>query len=171
LESGEPSLDASFPELAKRPYYETNRLPGQLGAEWGDEIAAYYDALLRLGRTLVEALARSLGGSLSARIACFERPSSLSTLRFNHYSSKAGPAATDAHDGAALGCEAHVDSGLLTLLYQDGQGGLQVQGPEGSWVDVPPDPNSLVVNTGLAFETLSNGRFRATRHRVLHSGG
>ena len=44
-----------------------------------------------------------------------------------------------------------------------------MQDREGSWVDVPPDPNSLVVNTGLAFETLSNGRFRATRHRVLHS--
>ena len=35
------------------------------------------------------------------------------------------------------------------------------------WYNVPFNKNALVVNTGLALEYLSNGKFKATNHRVL----
>jgi isopenicillin N synthase-like dioxygenase len=64
------------------------------------------------------------------------------------------------------GVGAHKDSGLLTLLLQDAQGGLQVE-VDGAWVDVPPRPGTLVVNIGELLELTSDGYLRATLHRVV----
>lgn len=58
------------------------------------------------------------------------------------------------------------DSGFVTLLWQDGTGGLQAEAPEG-WIDVPPAADGLVVNFGQMLSDWSVGRIRATRHRVL----
>ena len=56
----------------------------------------------------------------------------------------------------------------MTILYQDKKGGLQVQNRNNlQWYNVPYDPNSLVVNTGLALQILTNDYFKATNHRVL----
>jgi isopenicillin N synthase-like dioxygenase len=64
------------------------------------------------------------------------------------------------------GVGAHKDSGLLSLLLQDDQGGLQVQTAEG-WVDVAPRIGTLVVNIGEILELASDGYLRATLHRVV----
>jgi isopenicillin N synthase-like dioxygenase len=64
------------------------------------------------------------------------------------------------------GVGAHKDAGLLTLLLQDEQGGLQVETQRG-WVDVAPRAGSLVVNIGELLELASDGYLRATLHRVL----
>ena len=110
----------------------------------------------------------------------------MSTLRFNYYSNQKIPIEISKQDlkgkwhdvvvtieiskqdGVALGCESHVDSGVFTLLYQDKKGGLQVQNKTNKrWYDVPFNKNALIVNTGLALEYLSKGKFKATNHRVL----
>jgi isopenicillin N synthase-like dioxygenase len=64
------------------------------------------------------------------------------------------------------GVGAHKDAGLLTLLLQDEQAGLQVDTERG-WVDVVPRPGSLVVNIGELLELASDGYLRATLHRVI----
>jgi isopenicillin N synthase-like dioxygenase len=64
------------------------------------------------------------------------------------------------------GVGAHKDSGLLTLLLQDEQGGLQVE-VDGAWIDVPPRPDTLVVNIGELLELASDGYLRATLDRVM----
>lgn len=74
------------------------------------------------------------------------------------------PGRNAAEGGQGVG--AHKDAGLLTLLLQDEQAGLQVQTGQG-WVDVPPRPGSLVINIGELLELASDGYLRATLHRVL----
>jgi isopenicillin N synthase-like dioxygenase len=64
----------------------------------------------------------------------------------------------------------HVDSGFVTLLAQDGVEGLQARAHDGSWLDVPPLPDSLAVNFGKVLERWTGGRIRATEHRVLAPG-
>jgi isopenicillin N synthase-like dioxygenase len=64
------------------------------------------------------------------------------------------------------GVGAHKDSGLLSLIYQDGQGGLQVEGATG-WIDAAPRPDAFVVNIGELLELASDGFLRATVHRVV----
>jgi isopenicillin N synthase-like dioxygenase len=57
---------------------------------------------------------------------------------------------------------------VFTVLYQDKKGGLQVQNRKNKkWFDVPFNKKALIVNTGLALEYLSEGKFKATNHRVL----
>ncbi|OEL22999.1 1-aminocyclopropane-1-carboxylate oxidase [Dichanthelium oligosanthes] len=51
------------------------------------------------------------------------------------------------------GLRAHTDAGGLILLFQDDRfGGLQVQLPDGRWVDVQPLENAIVINTGDQIE-------------------
>ena len=98
----------------------------------------------------------------------FSRLKTLSTLRFNYYPNQPKPVEISKQDGVALGCETHVDSGIFTILYQDKKGGLQVQNRKNKkWYNIPFNKNALVVNTGLALEHLSKGKFKATNHRVL----
>ena len=58
--------------------------------------------------------------------------------------------------------------GFLTVLKQDDSGGLQVKSAadESSWLDVPPVPNTFVVNLGDCLERCTGGLLRATQHRV-----
>lgn len=71
-----------------------------------------------------------------------------------------------AADESDQGVGAHKDSGFLTILLQDEEAGLQVEGEQG-WIDAPPVPGTFVVNIGEILEMASNGYLRATVHRVL----
>ncbi|KAB5516031.1 hypothetical protein DKX38_026679 [Salix brachista] len=66
----------------------------------------------------------------------------------------------------AMGIPPHSDHGLLTLLIQNGIGGLQIQ-HKGKWVNVGTHPNSFLVNTGDHLEILSNGRYKSVLHRAM----
>ena len=77
------------------------------------------------------------------------------------------PAAGEVPEGQ-FGASAHTDYGTLTVLLADTtQRGLQVQGPEGEWLDATPIPGSLVVNLGDAMARWTNDRWRSTMHRVV----
>lgn len=78
---------------------------------------------------------------------------------------------SDIHAGRARRCNAHTDSGQLTLLFQDGVGGLEVcdrsnQNRQAPFVPVPPIPGTVIVQLGDMLEKQSNGRWRSALHRV-----
>lgn len=62
---------------------------------------------------------------------------------------------------------AHSDYGSITLLFQDGAGGLQVQSPGGQFVDATPLDNTCVVNAGDLLARWSNDTIKSTIHRVV----
>ena len=122
----------------------------------------------RLATALLRTLVAALGGRPETVAFAFARPASLSTLRFNFYPEREQPVALGKDDRAALSCEAHVDSGLLTLLHQDDCGGLQVKGNDGRWQGLAPGAGAFVVNIGLALQRMTGRALVATQHRVLY---
>lgn len=68
--------------------------------------------------------------------------------------------------GDDQGVGAHKDGELLSLILQDGVGGLQVQTAAGDWIEAAPSPGSYVVNIGEQLELASDGYLKAAVHRV-----
>ncbi len=148
-------------------------LPG-----WRAAVAQYYRAMERVAGALMQAIARGLGLEERFFDLAFER--GLSTLRLIRY-----PVRTDLDQAAEANAELwiehqgkrfyvtgtpHEDTGFLTLLVQDGVAGLQAQHRSFEWLDVPPAEGLLAVNFGKILERLSDGRIKATRHRVIGFG-
>ena len=132
------------------------------------DLSNYFDDIFSLSEILFKGIIKLYKKDNSISNIAFSRIKTLSTLRFNYYPNQVKPVEISKQDGVALGCETHVDSGVFTILYQDKKGGLQVQNRKNKkWYDVPFNKNALIVNTGLALEYLSKGKFKATNHRVL----
>ena len=131
-------------------------------------LSNYYDSIFSLSEILFKGIIKLYKKDIKISNKAFSRIKTLSTLRFNYYPHQNKPVEISKQDGVALGCETHVDSGVFTVLYQDKKGGLQVQNRKNKkWYDVAFNKNALIVNTGLALEYLSKGKFKATNHRVL----
>lgn len=70
-----------------------------------------------------------------------------------------------------FGVAPHTDFGVLTVLCQDDNGGLQVQDINGDWIHAPPIPDTLVVNVGDLLSRWTDGAYKSTPHRVVNSSG
>ncbi|KAK8664049.1 hypothetical protein V6N13_083852 [Hibiscus sabdariffa] len=70
-----------------------------------------------------------------------------------------------------LGVLDHADQNMVTLLYQVGVDGLQIQKKsDGEWIDVKPSPNSFPVMIGESLCVWLNGGLSPTCHRVMMKG-
>jgi len=142
------------------PLHGANLWPAEV-PELRPAVEDFMSAATRAGHALMEGVALALGleADYFARIYTAE-PTIL--FRIFHY---------PAHRGAdSWGVGEHSDYGLLTLLAQDAQGGLQVKTPRG-WIDAPPVPGTLVCNIGDMLDRLTGGWFRSTPHRVRNVSG
>ncbi|KAF5463755.1 hypothetical protein F2P56_013896 [Juglans regia] len=68
-----------------------------------------------------------------------------------------------------IGCGAHTDYGLLTLVNQDDEiTALQVRNLSGEWISAPPIPGTFVCNIGDMLKIYSNGLYDSTLHQVIN---
>ena len=168
LDIGDPMITNIFVKKNKRKKIEKLNLSKSLNKNSIGIINKYYGEIFNLSELLFKTIIAISKKNHELSKSAFKRIKTLSTLRFNYYPKQEKPIEISKEDGVALGCETHVDSGIFTVLYQDRKGGLQVQNRKTKkWYDVPFNKNALVVNTGLALEYLTNGKYKATNHRVL----
>lgn len=154
-----PPASDSVADEAWRRLQGPNQWPAELPA-LRPSLLQWQDRLTAVGLRLLRALALALEQPEARLSAAFE-DAPVQHLKIIRYPGRSV-------DESDQGVGPHKDSGCLTLLLQDRQGGLQVQSPEdGSWLDVPPLPGTLVVNLGEVLELLSGGFLRATLHRVI----
>ncbi len=140
------------------PLHGANLFPAQVPGLRAS-VLEWIAALTRLGHALTEALSLSLGRDGSWIAERFTTDPIL-LLRIFHY-----PARRPGDPAAAWAVGEHTDYGFLTLLAQDGTGGLEVRSG-GTWIDVPPLADAFVCNLGDMLDRLTGGIYRSTPHRV-----
>ncbi len=151
--------------LAGYQTYGHNQWPAEV-PEAPAVCEAYIQTMLALSRQLMQLLALSLDLAEDYFDDTSESP--MLTLRMVRY-----PPHPEGADERTFGAGAHTDWGALTILAQDGHGGLEVQMPAGDWVAATPIKDCFVVNLGDMIPRWTNGRYHSNPHRVrnLHSGG
>jgi isopenicillin N synthase-like dioxygenase len=159
-------LPAEDPRVqAGWPLHGANLWPAQVPA-LRPAVTAYMTAARRAAEALLRGIAVSL--DLPADYFALTYTANPTELfRIFHYPASASGSAQAA---APWGVGEHSDYGLLTLLAQDGSGGLQVKSP-GGWIDAPPLPGTLVCNIGDMLDRLTGGWYRSTPHRVRNDAG
>ena len=146
--------------------YPTGRYP----AEVSDAARKYYDDGAKLAAELLQWVEDHSPADVKARysmpLSDMITDSDLTLLRVLHYPPLRGDEEPDAVRAAA-----HGDINLLTLLPAATQAGLQVQGKDDAWHDVPCDFGMLIVNIGDMLDEASAGYYPSTIHRVLNPTG
>lgn len=166
-EVSEPNQSASFmmmreagpddPDVAAGRYLAgANQWPDL--ADFRETLETYDAAMSSLGRRVIGHFLEGLGDP-PLPAGALDPPTTW--LRLLHYPAQLGRT-------GVYGSAPHVDFGAITLLAQDDVGGLQVQDADGGWIDVEPMPGAFVLNTGSVMRRWSNGRFKATPHRVMN---
>jgi len=165
LTSGRPDLKEGLyfgtESPAGRPLHGPNLFPAQVPA-LRPAVHSYLRELTRVAQSVLGGVALSLGldeDYFASRYTA--NPTIL--FRIFHYP----PSPPDTDD---WGVGEHTDYGLLTLLLQDANGGLQVRTPSG-WIDAPPIPGTFVCNIGDMLDRMTGGWYRSTPHRVRNVSG
>ena len=189
--NGNPDFKESFDYGLEHPLADAvapysqlhgaNLMPpaSEVGHNWESVVDSHLQSCRQLAKIILRALAVSIGLPQESFVSLIEpEPPSLpyAILRMNKYPANA------AHE---TGIGAHCDYGLLTILLQDEEGaghtgaghtgaghtgaGLQVKAATGRhWIDVPPQPDCLVVNIGEMLMLATNDLFLANIHRVIN---
>ena len=139
-----------------------NQWPKILG--FRETLNTYTEQMSALGQSLISIAAQACSASPDELLPAFKLPTIW--LRLLHY-----PPSPVLSPNDLYGSAPHTDFVALTLLAQDGIGGLQVQTPLGNWIDVPKIEGTFVVNIGDMLNRLSNGFLKSTPHRVINRSG
>jgi len=117
-------------------------------------IEAYSSRVERLTEDIIKAIFKSFG------VNKYYESQFWGLLRMNY---------CDVRGGSRGGLGPHTDHNLVTVMYQDNSGGLELKTKQGNWVVVKAVPNSFVVFTGDCFKAWSNARIHSGIHRVIVS--
>jgi isopenicillin N synthase-like dioxygenase len=176
LTSGKPDLKeglylgtelaADHPRVeAGWPLHGANLWPEQV-PELRRAVLDYLEPAVRAGHALLAAMAMSLGLEADYFARTYTADPTL-LFRIFHYPAVAQDEQVQAD---TWGVGEHTDYGLLTLLAQEENGGLQVHSRQG-WIEAPPIAGALVCNIGDMLDRLTGGWYRSTPHRVRNISG
>ncbi|GLT81103.1 hypothetical protein SLA2020_525070 [Shorea laevis] len=135
---------------------------------WPNECRKVALEYVKTSTNMVRKLMEILIGHLGAKLddSMIDALIGSKMVNMNFYPSCPNPKLT-------VGVGRHSDMGTLTVLLQDGIGGLYVKVEEdvdfatkGEWVEIPPLPGALVINVGDTLQILSNGKYKSAEHRV-----
>ena len=158
-------LDDDHPLVrAGAPLHGRNLFPRH-PAGYRETVLAWIAALTELGHVVMGGLALSLG--LDERFFV-ERYTADPLILFRVFLYPPAPSSPEAAPRWGVG--EHTDYGVLTLLKQDGTGGLEVKS-HGRWVSAPVVPGAFVCNIGDMLDRMTGGLYRSTPHRVQNRSG
>lgn len=124
----------------------------------------YYAAIIACGERLLRPFAVALELDPEYFVPMFKKPLARGSVL--HY-----PPQPPTMGAEQFGVGAHTDYGCITLLSQDGNGGLQVRNRAGEWVEATPIAGTFVINVGDLLALWTNNVFASNPHRVVNSSG
>ncbi|XWS10256.1 hypothetical protein CRYUN_Cryun39dG0059800 [Craigia yunnanensis] len=137
--------------------------------QWPKECREVLLEYLKTSMNMVKKLLQILMGNLGVELddSKIDALIGMKMVNMNFYPTCPNPDLT-------VGVGRHSDMGTLTILLQDGIGGLYVKvaeeteniGKKGEWVEIPPIPGALVINIGDTLQILSNKKYKSAEHRV-----
>jgi isopenicillin N synthase-like dioxygenase len=155
-------LDVNHPRAkAGIPLHGQNLFPKN-PSEFKSTILKWMEEVEKVGHAVMRGIALSLGLSFDYFDKYYTHKP-LILFRIFHYPATDVPLDT-------WGVGEHTDYGLLTILKQDNNGGLQVKS-KGSWIEAPPIPNTFVCNIGDMLDYITGGLYKSTPHRVRNISG
>ena len=140
------------------PLYEPTPMPFS-EFTFCEVMKSHYSCMLNAGMEFLKLTAIGLGLDENIFNNKFI-PKSVSTLQLMHY-----PTYVKKEGESLLTCGEHQDKLFVTFLTTFGPG-LEYQREDGLWVGIEPRPGSLIANIGIILSQLTDGRFKAVRHRV-----
>jgi isopenicillin N synthase-like dioxygenase len=150
--------------VAGEPLRGPNNWPADR-PEFRAALSAYYEALGACGADLLRCVAISLDIDEDFFAASYRKR--LQRTQIIYYPPHPPQAGQD-----LFGLAPHTDFGCITLLWQDDNGGLQVQERSTQrWIPAPPIPGTLVINVADLLQRWTNDRYVSTPHRVLNASG
>lgn len=151
-------LDPSHPLVAAAtPMHGPNLFPANI-PQMREKVLEYMAEMTKLGHALMSGMALSLGLDPSYFADRYTSDPLILFRIFNYPAASPG----EAED---WGVGEHTDYGMLTILRQDGSGGLQVKSRSG-WIDAPPIAGSFICNIGDMLDRMTRGLYRSTAHRA-----
>lgn len=166
MKQSAPDLKESFEIGRDGPDQLPNQWPEKLGDEEGKKFTAFFRSWFTTLQTLHAQLMRALALGLGLEPAFFDRftDGGDNNCRLLHYP----PVRRSVFQGGTrLRGGEHSDYGSLTLLFQDGRGGLQVRSPRDTFVDAVPVPDVIIINAGDLLARWANNSIKSTRHRIV----
>lgn len=154
-------IDGGQAYVSQGAYNSLNQWPRELTA-MQDQTEEYIASMVALGRHLLGLIALSLDLREDFFEDGLKQP--MITTRLLHYPPQPGVG-----DGNQLGAGAHTDWGMLTILFQDDVGGLEVRNADGDWVKAPYVQGTFVINLGDMMPVLTKGLYNSNMHRVLNT--
>jgi isopenicillin N synthase-like dioxygenase len=139
-----------------------NQWPAKLLPGFRNQMLAYRTAVSELGDRILSMLALSLELPPDWFAPYFDMP--VGTLRIIKYPPQPANAAFN-----QIGAGAHTDWGGITILAQDGAGGLEVRNQAGDWLEAAPVPGTFVINLGDLMARWTNGIYNSNMHRVKNN--
>jgi isopenicillin N synthase-like dioxygenase len=109
------------------------------------DVTSYFGTMRELSRMVVEILTECLGLEPDT-FTKLETADAMCNARVNHY-----PACPD--PSKVFGIHGHTDPQIVSIVFQDEVGGLQVL-RNGKWIGIRPDDSTFVVNVGDTFQVL-----------------
>lgn len=139
-----------------------NRFPDEV-PELRPVIVEWMDRTLALAVELLELIAESLGAPRRTFSAhCDDAIHSILVTRYP------SPAEIGPPQPGQYRIGPHCDFGTITVLDREPSVcGLQVELPDGTWVEAPYVADSLTINLGDMMRYWTGGRYRSNKHRLL----
>ncbi|KAG8379887.1 hypothetical protein BUALT_Bualt07G0136000 [Buddleja alternifolia] len=127
-----------------------------------ETIYSYYKLLLELDHTVVKMVASSYGLDIYKHCDPLIQ-SSFYLSRFMKYH-------TPGENENNVGLVPHTDKSFMAIIGTNDVKGLQIETPDGEWIDFEPSPSKYLVIVGEPFMAWSNGRLYCPLHKVTARG-